>query len=696
MSIIRRDIREGMAILTWDQPDSPVNIKSRAALAELALRIDEALSDTAVAGIVLCSAKADFVVGGDLAELQAARTAEDACALVGDLRHTLRRLESAGKVAVAAIQGKALGGGLELALACHGRVAVEGAELGLPEVTLGLMPGAGGTQRLPRLIGAETALSLMTSGKSISADAALELGLVDEIAALDSLVPAAIALANRLSPRQPWDAGRKPEPLAPDALAALRKRCAERSGEGDMAEAAIIDTVNQGLLLKFEAALDLEAKAFGALVASTTAKNLIRTSFYAMNRARSISSRPKDVAPYGLSTVAVVGAGTMGGGIAFTAASAGLKVRLVEVSQDALDRGMQRIGRTAERQIKAGRLTPPQASEVLSRILPQTDYSHFGDVDLAVEAVVEIEAVKAQVLTQLAGAMRPGAPIASNTSTLPISRLAQFCTRPDDVIGLHFFGPVERMPLVEVICGRETSSQTLARSLDLMKRLRKVPIIVQDGLGFYTSRVVAAYTGEAMTLIGEGVSPEVIDAAATGFGMKIGPCQMNDMTGLPLLIDIYSSLRDESRDPAVTGDRSVETLQALVAAGRTGKREGFGIYDYPPEGDVTAWAGLSDLFPAKAAIDPAEVKARLVYAQVLEAARAIEEGITEPADADVGSLLGWMFPKWTGGTVSYIDTVGVQTFVVESQRLATLYGGRFTPPRKLVEMAREQKAFYAV
>lgn len=696
MSIIRRDTREGMAILTWDQPDSPVNIKSRAALAELEQRIDEALNDTAVLGIILCSAKPDFVVGGDLAELQAVRTAEDACAMVRGLRRTLRRLENGGKVAVAAIHGKALGGGLELALACHGRVAADDAELGLPEVTLGLMPGAGGTQRLPRLIGAEPALSLMTSGKSVSANAALKLGLVHEVAALDGLVSAAIALANRIAPRQPWDIGGKPEPLAPEVLAAMRKSCAERSGEGDIAEAAIIDTVNQGLLLEFEAALDLEAKAFGALVASTTAKNLIRTSFYAMNRARSISSRPKDVAPYGLSTVAVVGAGTMGGGIAFTAASAGLQVRLVEVSQAALQSGMQRIARTAERQINAGRLTPQQAEEVLSRIQPQTDYRNFEDVDLAVEAVVEIEAVKAQVLTQLTGAMRAGAPIASNTSTLPISRLAQYCSRPDDVIGLHFFGPVERMPLVEVICGRETSSQTLARSLDLMKRLRKVPIIVQDGLGFYTSRVVAAYTGEAMNLIGEGVPPEVIDAAATGFGMKIGPCQMNDMTGLPLLIDIYSSLRDESRDPAVTGDKSVETLQALVAAGRTGKREGQGIYDYPQGEPATAWTGLSALFPARTVIDSGDVKARLVYAQVLEAARAIEEGITEPADADVGSLLGWMFPKWTGGTVSYIDTVGVQTFVAECQRLASTYGGRFTPSRKLVEMANKQQAFYAL
>lgn len=696
MSIIRRDTRVGLAFLTWDQPDSPVNIKSRAALAELTERLDEALGDATVRGVILCSAKPDFVVGGDLAELQAIETAEEARAMVTGLRRTMRRMETAGKPVVAAINGKALGGGLELALACHGRVASDTAELGLPEVTLGLMPGAGGTQRLPRLIGAENALSLMTSGKPVSAARALELGLVSDVVASDALVAAAIALAERVSATQPWDAGVKPDVLSDTVLAQARAACAERSGEGDIAEAAIIETVKDGLALDFEAALDLEAKAFGDLVASSTAKNLIRTSFYAMNRARAISGRPKTVEPYVLSTIAVVGAGTMGGGIAFTAASAGIKVRLVEVSQASLDAGMERIRRTGERQVKAGRLTPQQCAEVLARIQPQTDYTDFADVDLAVEAVVEIETVKAQVLSRLASVMRPGAPIASNTSTLPISQLAHYCPRPGDVIGLHFFGPVERMPLVEVICGRGTSPQTLARSLDLMKKLRKVPIIVQDGLGFYTSRVVAAYTGEAMNLLGEGVSPDLIDAAATGFGMKIGPCQMNDMTGLPLLIDIYGSLRDASRSLETTGDHSVETLQALVAAGRMGKRDGAGIYDYPAGSAPVAWSGLKTLFPVTAAVPTADIKARLIYAQALEAARAVEEGITEPADADVGSLLGWMFPKWTGGAVSYIDTVGADVFVAESRRLAALYGGRFDPPQKLVAMAEARRKFHAV
>lgn len=681
MQIITRKDHGAIAVLTWDQPDSQVNIKSAAALAELDRIVAGVMADPAVMGVVIASAKRDFLVGGDLAQLLSIDTPQAACALVAGVRATLRLLETGGKPVVAALNGQVLGGGLELALACHARVAATDAKLGLPEVGLGLMPGAGGTQRLPRLIDPARALAMMTSGKPVTADEALEMGLVQAVARPAVVLERAIELIRQIAPQQPWDAGVPTPALPDDALAAARKRCASRSGEGDIAEATIIETVVQGLAGGFEAGLDHEAEGFGRLVASSTAKNRIRTGFFALNRARAIAARPKDEPPYPLTCIGVVGGGTMGGGIAYTAAERGLPVRLLEVSQQALDRGMDLIRKTAARQVKAGRIETAQEAGILARITPTLDYADFADVDLAIEAVVEVEAIKAAVFAALSAVMRPGAPIASNTSTLPITRLARACARPEDFIGLHFFGPVERMKLVEVVRGARTTDATLARSLDLMKRMGKIPVVVNDGLGFYTSRVVAAYTGEAMTLLAEGVTAARIDAAAMEFGMVIGPCAMNDMTGLPLLIDIFESVSSDPSQPVLQGNRRIEALRALVAAGRTGRRDAAGIYDYP-EGKPQDWPGLSDLFPpCIPALTCDEIKARLIHAQVIEAARALEEGVlTSVEDADVGSLLGWMFPGWTGGVLSYVDTVGVGRFVALSDQLAERFGGRFAVP----------------
>lgn len=697
MPIVARTNCDGIALLTWDQPGSPVNTKTMAAQIELAQRLEAALADDTVVGIVLASGKPGFVAGGDLRELQRVSDPAEATALVDAVRSVMRRMETGGKPVVAAINGAAMGGGVELAMACHARVAATDAVLGLPEVTLGLMPGAGGTQRLPRLIGIGPALNLLTGGKPVSADEALALGLVDKVVALDGLLDAAVALARESRPVQPWD---QPDvarqTVDPTLFATARAECARRSGLADIAEAAILDVVEAGIAQPFDAALGIERQAFAGLVVSSTAKNRIRLHF-ALNDAKAIKSRPAGVPPSSLRSVAVVGGGTMGAGIAFTAAASGLDVTLIEVSDAALARGLAAIAKTGDRQVKAGRLTSEARNAVLARVRGQTGYAGLTEVDAGIEAVVEVETVKATVLQSLSAAIRPGGPVASNTSTLPITRLAGYCADPEVFIGAHFFGPVERMPLVEVICGARTSQATLARTLDLLKLLKKTPIVVQDGLGFYTSRVVASYTGEAMTLLGEGIRADQIDRVATEFGMVIGPCAMNDMTGLPLLIDIFSSVRSDETRVSNRGNRAVEVLQALVGAGRTGRRDGAGIYDYA-EGKPAPWEGLASLFPRPGARLPdAEVRKRLMHAQALETVRAMEEGIVaKPTDADVGSVLGWMFPRGFGGVLSYVDTIGARRFVAECDALVATYGGRFKAPRLLRDMAARDGRFHAL
>lgn len=703
MTIVSREDRDGIAVLTWDQPGAVVNSANKQALTEFISVMSGALDDPAVSGIVIASGKKGFIAGGDLRELQATKSIDAVVALIADALAMKRRMETGGKPIVAAVNGATMGGGLEFALACHARVADTTAVMGLPEVGLGLMPGAGGTQRLPRLIGLAAALPLLTDGKPVRAARALEMGLVSQVVERAGLVDAAVALARVTAPVQPWDvdAAQGARVLSDEdeaLLEAAEKTCARRSGEMDVAEAVILKTVRAGLRAPFDAAMQIETAAFCQLPISKQAKNRIRTMFFAMNDANAIRCRPADVPHYNVRSVAVVGGGTMGGGIAFMLAQSGVDVILIEVSPEALDRGMAAIGATGDRQVKAGRMSAETRDAILARIRPQVGYDGLGGVDAAIEAVVEIEAVKSDVFAKLSAAMRPGVPIASNTSTLPITGLAAHCVEPRDFIGLHFFGPVERMPLVEVIRGRKTTDTTLARALDLLKVMRKTPVVVNDGLGFFTSRVVATYTGEALTMLAEGIDPTLIDRAATEFGMVIGPCTMADMTGLDVLINILKSAYSDAARISIQGSRAMEALQKLVDAGRTGRRGGAGIYDYDPNGRAQFWAGRAALFPAEAPVpDIRTVKQRLMHGQALETIRAMEEGIvTRASDADVGSVIGWMFPKGYGGVLSYVDTLGAARFVQDCDALKAAHGVRFDAPRTLREMAASGATFHAV
>jgi len=699
-TIISRTDRDGIAILTWDDPGRRVNVKSRQAIATLAGHVEAVLADERIGGYVIASGKPDFVAGGDIEDLRRCATPADAAALLAPVRQLLRRMETGGKPAVAALRGNALGGGLELALACHARVAADLPEtcLGLPEVTLGLMPGAGGTQRLPRLIGLKAAMPMILDGKPVSARQALELGLVDQVVPEERLLAAACALAGSgLAPVQRWErpahaAEFDPQSAAGRRLFALQwPKTKARLGEADIAPEAILMALHHGLERGLEAGLAIEARHFDRLASSDAARNTIRTGFVGMNAARRIAARPAGVAVREFRRAAVIGAGLMGCGIAYSLAASGLDVLLVDRDEDRTGQGVAAIGRIAGRQLAAGRIDTTARDAILARLTP-APMQALADLDVVVEAVFEDEAAKAGVLAAASGALRPRGLVASNTSTLPISRLARHCARPADFLGLHFFAPVERIELVEVIRGGETSEATLAGALDLVKRLRKIPVVVGDGPGFFTSRVIGAYTGEALTMLAEGVDPAVVDNVALAFGMPVGPLHMADLTGIPVLTMIFASLA--ANEAGMAGLRADEALAALGARGRTGKAAG-GIYDHGPDG-VARWPGLAEAFPARQTPLPREIiRRRLAYAQSIEAVRALEEKVIAAAlDGDIAARLGWRYPLAHGGVFAFVDSVGARRFVAESRELAAAFGRRFDPPATLVRLAERDERFH--
>lgn len=701
--IISRRDEDGVAILVWDDPDQTVNVKSAAAIGELSRLVADVLADDSVVGYVIASGKAGFVAGGDLDELRRCVSPEEVLALLRPVGAVLRQIETGRKPAVAAIGGPALGGGLELALACHRRVGSRTPKtlLGLPEITLGLMPGAGGTQRLPRLIGLERALPMMLEGKPADAEKALEYGLLDRLVDTDALLAAAAEMArSRIAPVQPWDVAghqRTFDPQSPSGrrlFASTWPRVKQRCSEADIAADAIMMAVHHGLQRELDAGLAIEARHFARVASSPAARNVIRTSFYGFNEARRVQAHPKDAATGMMRAVAVVGAGLMGSGIGYAAAQAGLDVALLDRDEASARAGLASIERSTERAVASGRLSEDGRRQLLARITPGVVGDDLTHVDAVVEAVFEVETVKAEALRAISARTRPGIAIASNTSTIPISLLARHCARPSEFLGLHFFAPVDRMELVETIRGQETSPATLALALGLVRRMRKIPIVVGDGPGFFTSRVIAAYTGEALTLLAEGVNPVTVDGVALAFGMPIGPLAMADLTGIPVLTHIFASLRGGGKGGA--GSRADEVLGKLASAGRTGKSQG-GIYDRGVAGP-SLWSGLTALFERAAASPPNEdIRRRLVFAQVLEAVRALEEGIvSSPIDGDIGSVLGWRFPLAYGGVFGFVDTLGAAMFVDQCRDLASRYGERFTPPALLVDMAARRQRFHAL
>ncbi|MDJ0657426.1 MAG: 3-hydroxyacyl-CoA dehydrogenase NAD-binding domain-containing protein [Xanthomonadales bacterium] len=702
---------EGIATFTIDLPGRSMNVLTDQLLKDLEQLVDQSLADDSVKGVLITSGKDAFLAGADLTWLVqvygSGISAEDLYKRNRTYTDILRKMETGGKPFACAINGTCLGGGLELALGCHYRVVVDHpkAVLGLPEVQVGLLPGAGGTQRLPRLIGIQPALELITQGKHVKPGKALELGFVDAVVPADQLISAARDwLLGEPDAEQPWDkkgfkvpggAGAF-HPKAVQTFMAGSAMIAEKTRHNYPAPIAIMSCVYEGTILPMDKALQIESKYFTSLMMDPVYRNMTRTLFINKGAADKLVRRPKDVERLDVKKLGMLGAGMMGAGIAFVSARAGMDVVLLDTSKEAAEKGKDYSRGLLKKAAERGRMSPEKAEQILSRIHTTDDYADLEGADLIIEAVFESREIKADVTAKTEAVIPESSIFASNTSTLPISGLAEASKRPDQFIGLHFFSPVDKMPLVEIIMGEKTSQETLAKSLDYVQKIRKTPIVVNDSRGFYTSRCFSTYVNEGQALLKDGVHPALIENAGLLAGMPVGPFAVQDEVTLDLGVKVYKQTKLDLGDDYQPPSAIDVMLKMNDDLERKGKRFGAGFYEYPEGGKKYLWPGLAEHFPPAAEQpDVEEVKTRLLYIQALETARCFEEGvIVEPADADIGSIFGWGFPPWTGGTLSFIDTVGVREFVAECDRLAAAYGPRFEPTPGLRARAESGEAFY--
>jgi len=702
---------DGIALLTIDVPGKPMNVMDPEFNREFAAAVADIRSNEAIKSVVITSAKDHFMAGADLkwllGMLHDQRPASEVFEQHFTVNRILRSLETCGKPVVAAINGTALGGGLEVCLACHYRVAARNpkARLGLPEVTVGLLPGGGGTQRLPRLIGLKPALELLTKGTHVTVEEALALGFVHELVEPGELIAAAKRwIREKGDPVQPWDKkGFKvpggvglDNPGNADLFMAATAMTAKATRGNYPAPQAILSALYEGTLVPLDASLRIESRYFTELVMDPVARNMVRTLFVNKQAADKLARRPQGVPQREVKKLGILGAGMMGAGIAYVSAAAGIETVLLDRTDDEVQRGKAHSAKLCEAGIAKGRTTREKSDALLGHIHPTTSYADLEGCDLVIEAVFEDRGIKDQVTKKAEAVILPDAVFASNTSTLPITGLATSFSRPDAFIGLHFFSPVDRMALLEIILGEKTSQQTLAWALDYAKQIRKTPIVVRDRRGFYTSRVFATYTNEGMALLKDGVKPALIENAALQAGMAVGPLTVADEVTIELIYKVDKAARGDLGDD-YGAPSAIDVTHAMVEQQqRLGRRYGKGFYDYPADGRKQLWSGLGELYPV-AAGQPSveEVRKRILYIQALESARCLHEGvIMDPADADIGAILGWGFPTWTGGTLSLIETVGVAEFVAECERMADAYGPRFRPNDQLRQMAREGGRFF--
>ena len=689
---------QGIVTLTIDVPDRPMNVLTPEFMAELDQAIDRIVADDSARGAVITSAKSSFIAGADLKELVGVfeQGLDEAAiyAFAGKYSNLYRRLESCGKPFVAAINGTALGGGLELCLACHHRVVLDNPKtrIGLPEVQVGLLPGAGGTQRLPRLIGIREALPLMLEGRHLGAAQAVELGICHELASdIDEMMEKArVWLLETGDPVAPWDkkgfkvpggAGGM-HPATVQAFMAGNAMVAEKTQHNYPSPIAIMSCVYEGTQLPIDKGLKIELQYFTRLLSGPVARNMIRTLFVDKGAADKLVRRPAGIDKSKVEKLGILGAGMMGAGIAYVSATAGQQVVLLDTDLDGAEKGKSYSRALLEKRVARGKMSEADAAAILDRIRPTTDYADLEGCDLVIEAVFENRKIKAEVTARTEAVIPTSAIFASNTSTLPITGLAEASSRPEQFIGIHFFSPVDKMPLVEVIVGKKTGDEAIARALDYIQQIRKTPIVVNDSRGFYTSRCFGTYVREGMELLSEGVKPALIENAARMAGMPVGPLAVHDEVTIDLSYKIMKQTQKDMGEAYVASAADGVIVRFVEEFKRRGKRFGAGFYEYPEGSKKFLWPGLADAFPA-AATQPtvAEIQQRLLYIQSLETARCMEEGVvTETADADIGSVFGWGFPPWTGGTLSYIDTVGIDRFISECERLAQEFGPRFAPP----------------
>ncbi len=711
MSAINLNVGDdGILVATMDLPGRPMNVVGDVLMEGIAAAVAR-LADPAVKGLVLTSAKADFCAGGDLDRMSKWTTPEEPFEASMAMKQVLRQMEQQGKPVVAAINGHALGGGLELALGCHARFAIDDPRLkiGQPEVKLGLLPGGGGTVRLPRLVGIQAALQICGEGNHISPPKALAMGLLTGLAHdRDDLMAQARAwaLANPKA-RQPWDVpkfkfpgGDSKSPAMAQLWSVAPSVASAKTYGNYPAVQHIMSSVFEGGLMDFDSASVVESRYFAACVMSQESKNIINTLWYQLGAIKKGASRPSGVAPSQVKQLGILGAGMMGAGIAYVSAKVGIHVVLLDTRLEAAERGKAYSQGLLDKAVKRGRSTADQRDALLARITPTTDYAALQGCDLVIEAVFEDRSIKADVTRKAEAQLTASAVFASNTSTLPITGLAQASVRPQQFIGLHFFSPVDKMPLVEIIVGQETNNTTLARAFDYVLQIGKTPIVVNDSRGFYTSRVFGTYVMEGIAMLKEGVHPRSIEVAGLQAGMPMPPLALQDEVSLSLGLHVADQTqKDLAAEPAKDGKPYAEhpgmpVLRQLCELGRIGKKVGKGFYDWSDEGKVL-WPELKQLFPV-AAQQPAqqELIDRLMFAQANEAARCYQEKVLRSvADGNIGSIFGWGFAPFQGGALQFINAMGAAAFVKRSRELAAQFGPRFEPAAVVVQQAQSGGRF---
>ncbi|MES0008254.1 3-hydroxyacyl-CoA dehydrogenase NAD-binding domain-containing protein [Mesorhizobium sp. M0062] len=712
---------DGIALVTWNMPDRSMNVFTEEVMNELDKIIDQVVADAAIKGAVITSGKDSFSGGADLTMLQKmlavfakekTKDPEKAAQLLfdnaGRMGGLWRKLETSGKPWVSAINGTCMGGAFELSLACHGRVAAdsEKVKMALPEVKVGIFPGAGGTQRVPRLTDQQQGLQMLTTGQTLSPQKAKAMGLIHEIAEPGKLIETAKAMIrNGLKAVQPWDEKGFKLPggliyspagfnLWPPAIAILRR---ETYGNYPAA-AAILKCVYEGLLVPFDTGLRIEQRYFTEIMQSKEAAAMIRSLFVSLQELNKGARRPAGVPETKFKKIGILGAGFMGAGIAFVTAKAGIPVVLLDRDMASAEKGKTHSDSLISDQVKKGRVKPEEKDRLLSLITPSADYADLAGCDLVVEAVFEDSAVKKAATEQAEAVLKSSAIFASNTSTIPITALAKNSARPKNFVGIHFFSPVDKMMLVEIILGKKTGDKALATAIDFVRAIKKTPIVVNDTRGFYVNRCVLRYMSEAYKMLIEGVPAPMIENAAKAAGMPVGPLALTDETAIDLAQKIMKQTIRDLGDKAVD-PRQMALINTLVDThGRFGRKNGKGFYDYPAKpAKKKLWPGLKDLYPQLEAekVDYEELQQRLLVTIALEAARVMEEGIvTDPREADLGSILAFGFAPFTGGALSYIDGIGAREFVRIAKGLQKKYGAEFKAPKLLLDLAEKGETFY--
>ncbi|WOE75591.1 3-hydroxyacyl-CoA dehydrogenase NAD-binding domain-containing protein [Alterisphingorhabdus coralli] len=715
---------DGIALVTIDLPGQSMNVWNADLIEDFNAFVEDLNTNDALKGAVITSGKeTGFLAGADLNMLGSskANSMAEAFESAFGLNATLRKMESGGHAAkalikgaahakpvAAAINGLALGGGLELALACHYRVVADNPkiQLGLPEVQVGLLPGGGGTQRLPRLMGLQASAMMLLQGQPANPQAALAQGIVDEVVPANDVVakakewvkanPKAAAPWDKKGYKVPGGAGSM-NPAAAQFFVGANAMANKQSKGNYAAVKAIMSCLYEGTQLPIDTALRVESKYFTKLLSGPQAKNMIRTLFINKQAAEKGASRPEGVPKTELKKVGVLGGGLMGSGITHVTAKGGMDVVVLDRSVEEATKAVTYSQKIVDKKVARGKMTQEKADAFMARITPTDNYDDLKDVDLIIEAVFERPDVKADVIKKTEAVIRDDVIFASNTSTLPITGLAKNSKRPEQFIGLHFFSPVEKMPLLEIIPGEETGDKALAVAFDYNARIRKTPIVVKDVRGFYTNRVFPPYAGEAMLMVGEGVSMALIENAAVQMGMPIGPLAVVDETTLKLGYDVMQSTKEELGDDYQPSGNE-ELFELMVnKLGRSGRRFGGGFYDYDDSGKKTGlWKGMTDHFPlAEQQPSVEEVKQRLMFIQLIATAQCFdEEVIKDPQSADLGAIFGWGFAPWTGGPMSHIDTMGVDNFVRIADNLAQKHGERFKPPMSFRDKADKGESFY--